>query len=107
MANKTFSFKPITMTTESLGLIDNIAASNTAAANVAKLVDSNNNLNSNLLAQALRDKDLYQLDFNSVELEKTYDTTQLVVDTEIVHVDGPQTLLKRHLSLFNSIREKN
>ncbi len=106
MATKTFSFNLDSRNTESLILTNNKVNTNTATVEVAKVMDSNNNLTPNLLAQALANQELYQLDINSVELAKTYDTSQLVVDTEIVHVDAPQTLLKRHLSLFNSIREK-
>lgn len=54
----------------------------------------------------LQEQELYKVDAAMVDLKPAYDKEQLVADTEITHVDKTLTLFKRHLSLFNSIREK-
>lgn len=62
--------------------------------------------NADQLLELMSIQELYPVDNQSIELSAAYDTTNLVANTEITHVDDTLTLFNRHFDLFNDIRKK-
>ena len=101
MSFKSFTFKAQPVITESL-LLNTADTQNVLLANANPI----QNINPDLLSQVLSNNDLYNLNLGSVELNAVYDTSALVADTDISHVDTTHTLFNRHFNLFNDIRNK-
>ena len=101
MSFKSFTIKAQPIITESL-LLNTADTQNVLLANANPI----QNINPDLLSQVLSNNDLYNLNLGSVELNAVYDTSALVADTDISHVDTTHTLFNRHFNLFNDIRNK-